>query len=140
MEHGKRKHEEIRVEELPDKRAKVEITTNLLDLSDDVLLCIIRLLNSYELLNLSEVCTRFDRVTGDESLWKCVDTRDHPLKPHRFRKLLRFMGQKTKVIRIGGKPGCTDEMITPSILEAISKNCPNLEELTFHQCHINAEK
>ena len=61
MDLGKRKHEEIEVEELPDKRAKVEITTNLLDLSDDVLLCIIRLLNSFELINLSEVCTRFGK-------------------------------------------------------------------------------
>ena len=58
MDLGKRKHEETEVEKVPDKRAKVEIRTNLLDLSDDVLLCIIRLLNSYELLTLSEVCTR----------------------------------------------------------------------------------
>merc|ERR1712001_576158 len=92
MESGKRKYEAdvsdgaIRSE----KRTKISHkTVTLLHLSDDVLILILRLLSSHDLLNLSYVCERFD-------------TRDSPLKPNRFRKLLRHMGRKTRIIRLGG--------------------------------------
>ena len=83
MESGKRKYEAdvsdgaIRSE----KRTKISHeTVTLLHLSDDVLILILRLLSSHDLLNLSYVCERFDRIAADETLWKIVDTRDSPLK------------------------------------------------------------
>ena len=83
MEPGKRKYEAdvsdgaIRSE----KRTKISHeTVTLLHLSDDVLILILRLLSSHDLLNLSYVCERFDRIAADETLWKIVDTRDSPLK------------------------------------------------------------
>ena len=91
MESGKRKYEADVVNNddgasnIPsEKRSKFShenaLNTTLLDLSDDVLILILRLLSSHDLLNLSDVCERFDRITADETLWKIVDTRESPIK------------------------------------------------------------
>ena len=143
MDSVKRKHDDSDNEDVdvPEKRSRFcTESPTLLDLSDDVLMYILRLLNSHDLLSLSDVCVRFDRIVADESLWKCVDTLDNPVKPAKFRKLLKYMNHKTRIIRIGGKVVNNIETITPSILENITKNCPNLEELILDKCLINAEK
>ena len=78
MESGKRKYEaDVNDGAVPsEKRSKFSNeTVTLLDLSDDVLMYVLRLLSSHDLLNLSDVCERFDRITADETLWKVVDTK-----------------------------------------------------------------
>ena len=87
MESGKRKYEaDVNDGAVPsEKRSKFSNeTVTLLDLSDDVLMYVLRLLSSHDLLNLSDVCERFDRITADETLWKVVDTRDSPIKVKYF--------------------------------------------------------
>ena len=88
MESGKRKYEAdvsdgaIRSE----KRTKISHeTVTLLHLSDDVLILILRLLSSHDLLNLSYVCERFDRIAADETLWKIVETCGN------FKKLMKIV-------------------------------------------------
>ena len=146
MEHKKRKNEQ-EVEPCSSKRSKIQTTrqSGLLDLSDDVLLLILQnLQDGQDLLNLQETCTRLQRVTADESLWVFVSTKDSPLPPQRFRKILKFLGPKTQSVIIGGrtssKTGEMLESITPAILASISQKCPQLEEFTFESCLINAEQ
>ena len=146
MEHKKRKNEQ-EVEPCSSKRSKIQTTrqSGLLDLSDDVLLLILQnLREGQDLLNLQETCTRLQRVTADESLWVFVSTKDSPLPPQRFRKILKFLGPKTQSVIIGGrtssKTGEMLESITPAILASISQKCPQLEEFTFESCLINAEQ
>lgn len=50
------------------------------------------------------------------------------------------MGKKTRVIRIGGNVYQKIESITQSILESISRICPNLDEFILDKCYINAER
>ena len=140
MENKKRKNEKVEVSSTP-KRLKIERTkSGLLDLSDDVLLLILQYNSHADLLSLSETCVRLQHVSADESLWKRVSTQDTPLPPHRFRKMLKFLGTKTHSLIIGGQINPKMEVLTPAILTSISEKCPKLEELSFESCLIDADQ
>ena len=138
MENNKRKIEEEN-QEIPLKRARRDYKS-LLDLSDDVLLLILQRLSHADLLSLNECCLRLSRVSADESLWKNVSTKNTPLPPHRFRKMLKFLGIKTRSITIGGKTNPKMEVLTPAILASIAEKCPQLVELSLESCPIDAEQ
>ncbi len=121
----------------------------LLNLSDDVLLMIIKLVPScVDVFRLSETCSRMARVCQDHSLWVNVDTRHaNPLSLREFRKLLPFLHAKTKSLAIQGflrsstnMAARTKENLSPSQLSAIEKRCPNLEELILQDCFVDANK
>ena len=59
----------------------------MLDLSDDVLLIMVKMLPScVDVFRLSETCTRLGRICKDETLWIRVDTRHaKPLSLREFR-------------------------------------------------------
>ena len=71
-----------RITKLKNSKWEARILRHSLSVKNnhDVLILILRLLSSHDLLNLSYVCERFDRIAADETLWKIVDTRDSPLK------------------------------------------------------------
>lgn len=139
MENKKRKNEKVEISPT-SKRLKIErAKSGLLDLSDDVLLHILQFNSHADLLSLNDTCVRLQHVSADESLWKRVSTKDTPLPPHRFRKMLKFLGNKTHSLIIGGQINPKLEVLTPSILTSISDKCPKLEEFSFESCLIDAE-
>ena len=140
MENKKRKNEKVEISST-SKRLKIErAKSGLLDLSDDVLLHIFQFNSHADLLSLNDTCVRLQHVSADESLWKRVSTKDTPLPPHRFRKMLKFLGNKTHSLIIGGQINPKLEVLTPSILTSISDKCPKLEEFSFESCLIDAEQ
>ena len=122
------------------KRQRSTAGKGLLDLSDDVLLHILQRLSHPDLLNLNETCVRLQRVSSDDTLWRNVSTKTFPLPPHKFRKILKFLGPKTQSIVIGGRLSPKMEVLTPAILESISAKCPALTELSLESCAIDAEQ
>jgi len=114
-----------------------EWNCQLLDLSDDVLLIILSYVGTHALLSVSDVCTRLLQISSDASLWERIDTTSQPMKVTQFRKLLKFMSNRTTSVSIGGD--VHDVSITPSLLESISIKCPMLEEFVLDGCCIDAE-
>ncbi len=130
----KEKSPKVRRTEPPAQR------TFLLSLPDHVILEIVKLLNSSDLLRLSTVSMRMAAISADESLWKKVDTLERPLEPSQFRKLLKFLGEKTRTFHIGGFASQQKNSLTASILKEISKRCPDVEEFVLENCHIDAKE
>ncbi|KAM3955057.1 uncharacterized protein ACR2FA_011068 [Aphomia sociella] len=64
--------------------------TNLLDLSDDVLLYILRYCSPMDLKALGYACSRLGVLVRDRTLWSRVDARGHPCGPLRLRWLLSY--------------------------------------------------
>lgn len=120
----------------------------LLNLSDDVLLFIIKFVPScVDIFRLSETCTRMSRICGDTTLWVKVDTRHaNPLSLREFRKLLPFLHHKTKSLAIQGfmtnNQGAskTKGNLSPTQLAAVSRRCPQLEELILQDCFVDARR
>ena len=67
--------------------------------------------------------------------------KSHFIVP-RFRKLLPFLGHRTKSLALQGflQKGLTKESLSPSQLEAVAKRCPDLEEIVLDKCYVDAKK
>ena len=134
----KRKAESGSEADQSESKRPREWNCQLLDLSDDVLLMILSYVGTPALLSVSDVCTRLLQISSDASLWERIDTTAQPMKVNQFRKLLKFMSNRTTSVSIGGD--VHDVSITPSLLESISIKCPMLEEFVLDGCCIDAER
>ena len=134
----KRKAESSSEADQSESKRPREWNCQLLDLSDDVLLMILSYVGTHALLSVSDVCTRLLQISSDASLWERIDTTAQPMKVTQFRKLLKFMSNRTTSVSIGGD--VHDVSITPSLLESISIKCPMLEEFVLDGCCIDAER
>lgn len=63
-------------------------SAELLDLSDDVLLCILKYCTPRDLKALGYTCPRLGALVVDRTLWESVDARESPSGPKRLRWLL----------------------------------------------------
>ena len=138
LKNPKRKAESDSEDGQSESKKPREWNCHLLDLSDDVLLIILSYLGTPALLSTSDVCTRLLQISSDASLWQRIDTTAQPIKVVQFRKLFKFMSNRTTSVSIGGD--VHDVSITPSILESISIKCPMLEEFVLDGCCIDAER
>ena len=147
----KRKPDDSADSEGPSKRPRwSEEPTgkcHLLELSDDILLLILRYLTSTsDLLNLCETCHRLSGVGHDVTLWIRVDTRTdkEPMSLRQLRQLLPRLHRRTKFIALKGFLGKgrghkdLKDSLSPSFLKALGDQCPGLKELILHECYINA--
>ncbi len=129
-------------------------STALLNLSDDVLMLILRhLSSSYDLVHLSSCCRRLERVCRDKSLWVDVAAVFDPSSSSSFqslreiRRLLAFLHNGTRSVRVGGNLNrpvavavARREVVSPSLLQECSRLCPQLAELALERCYLDAKK
>jgi hypothetical protein len=73
-----------------------------------------------DLYELTLVCRRLAAVASDGSLWRHVDTTSKPLPVTHFRRLLKFLCDRTIKIVVGGFLNQRNKMhlesVTPAIL------------------------
>jgi len=142
------------------KRARQVGETGLLDLSDDVLLYLLRKLlpNSRDLVSSSSACLRLQRICSDATLWTDVDTSRGraPMSLRETRRLLHFLTDRygailenlclhkslfrTTSITLGGDLKRQKETISPSLLAELQRRCPKLASLALEACFVDARK
>ena len=116
----------------------------LLDLPDDVLLLIVRRLNHFDLLSLSETCKRLNQLClKTQSLWIDVDFSDHPLELQLMPEIIENFHDKTRSLVLEGflspkiplfKTPCN---ITGPLMAGIASSCSNLKRLELHKVRFN---
>jgi len=119
-------------------------------MSDEILLFLVKKIPScVDVFRLSETCTRMARICRDATLWIRVDTRhSNPLSLREFRKLLPWLGERTKSLAIQGFMSTAaaaatpsdKQNLSPSQLNAVARRCPNLEELILQDCFVDASR
>ncbi|XP_050734958.1 uncharacterized protein LOC127007742 [Eriocheir sinensis] len=121
--------------------------SSIVDLSDDVLLLIFSSLKSWDLLNLSRTCERFNKVASDKSLWVDVDFSDGCLSLQQARQCLVFLRPNTRRLvlrghkkKYAGTPKWKTPLISANLLKLIGERCPHLEELTIKEAFVSANK
>ncbi|XP_046590851.1 cytochrome b-c1 complex subunit 1, mitochondrial isoform X2 [Neodiprion lecontei] len=113
----------------------------LLNLSDDVLLHIMKFLHPQDLMALSLCCQRLEQVTRDRTLWSnCVDFRTAPTLLEDLEKYVKFFRPMTTRLRIRGNLQSNKHRgLSQSFFSAIRATC-QLKELTMEEYDIDADK
>lgn len=110
----------------------------LLDLSDDVLLMIIKSLDPFDVMSLSKCCHRLDQVTQDRTLWSTMDYRAKSMSVPELARYIKFFQPSVKTFAIRGnleEKGCSE--FTKNFLKIIMKTCTQLKELVIEDYYIN---
>lgn len=120
--------------------------SKLLNLSDEVLLEILKNCNSSTLIALSRTCQRFKTLVWDRKLWYDFDFTDTPLTSEQISKRLRYINKETRHIKIRGlvkqhpSKNWRNNTITERMLIRLSLNCPDLESLEIYKGYLNFQK
>ena len=133
----------VDTQETPEKTTESEISSSLLNLSDDVLLQIFGYLDSATLTKLTLTCRRLRNICSDATLWVKFDTEGVPLTVKELRSMLKFVNKRTTSITVHGflkiRSKMHHESLTKATLESISQKCPDLLELKLKDCFIDAQ-
>uniref|UniRef100_A0A1B6D9M2 F-box domain-containing protein n=1 Tax=Clastoptera arizonana TaxID=38151 RepID=A0A1B6D9M2_9HEMI len=75
---------------------------SLLDFSDDVLLEILKNLNTGDLINLGQSCTRLEQLIRDRTLWGNVDLRTSDINGSSLKDYVNYLLPNTKSFAVKG--------------------------------------
>ena len=115
--------------------------SRLLQLSDDVLLEILKILSSHQLLVLSETCKRLETLCLDtRSLWVDVDFTGHPMDIKSMKRVLKMLHNRTQSLTLEGFLGQRKSNISESLLSELVETCPNLKRLKLYKFYMQADK
>ncbi|XP_012270777.1 uncharacterized protein LOC105694556 isoform X2 [Orussus abietinus] len=129
-----------KIDESCEKNGK-EIYPNLLDLSDDVLLNIMKFLHPQDLMALSLCCQRLNQVSRDRTLWRKVDFRVMPMMVEDLEKYVHFLQPLTTSLAMrGSRPLEKHGTLSKLFLKVIAKVCSQLKELIVEDYYIDANK
>ncbi|XP_048506110.1 uncharacterized protein LOC105688414 isoform X2 [Athalia rosae] len=124
-----------------DQKNDDQLESNLLNLSDDVLLNIMKYLNPQDLMALSLCCQRLEQVTRDRTLWSSVDFRKSPIMLEDLEKYVKFFRPWITKLRIRGNlQSDRYQGLSQSFFTAIGEICNRLKELTVEEYAIDGNK
>lgn len=124
-----------------DEKNNDLLEVNLLNLSDDVLLNIMKYLQPQDLMALSLCCERFEQVIRDRTLWSLVDFRRTPILLEDLEKYVKFFRPLTTKLRMRGNLQSEKyQGLSQSFFTAIGEICHRLKELTVEEYSIDANK
>lgn len=111
-------------------------------LPDNIMLCIMSLLDLQSLVNLSRVCVRFHHLYSDESIWSSVDlTRESigcKLDPNKLKKIIRFhLSEFVRCVKLSSNANSLSSnkpAVTESVLDLLFERCPNITSIALHKC------
>ncbi|XP_076814081.1 F-box/LRR-repeat protein 12-like [Clavelina lepadiformis] len=115
------------------------------ELPDNIIVEIFQYFNVKELLPLTSVCKRWQRLIPDQWLWKKVKFSPTPIKKVRLRKIVRqYFTHSTELVDICGKWRNKNAAyaISNNILNIMNRKSPNLitfkiEDENLHDVKLN---
>lgn len=119
---------------------------SLLSFCDEILLEIIKHLDTNSIIALGKTCSRLYTLSADHRLWRNVDLLSEGLTLQEIHKRLIFIHSDTQSICIRGmteqypKDAWKNSTISEPLLKLISEMCPLLQTLEIHQGFMNLEK
>ncbi|XP_053658013.1 uncharacterized protein LOC128707091 [Anopheles marshallii] len=129
------------------KPLRLALNVNILDLSDEILLLIFKHLDSNSLLLLSKVCSRFQRLVADKTLWAEADFTSVKLTTADVRQRISYLQPTTtKILKLRGMTSVYPaEMwnvptITVGILQTIATRYPLLERIELTEAYLDMNK
>jgi len=127
----------------PRRSVTDQSQARILQLSDDVLMLIIKNLSTMELLILADTCIRFKSLCLDTtSLWLDPDFSGHPMELKRMKECLNLFHKRTRSLTLEGMLRTKGQVMNLSepFLSEISKVCPDLRTLRLKHFYVNAGK
>ncbi|KAM6394849.1 F-box/LRR-repeat protein 12 [Rhynochetos jubatus] len=101
-------------------------------LPDSVLLQVLELLPLRDLLRASRVCRRWQRLALDRTVWRDVDLSPHRISSQTLWHLVRRrLRDSLQTLRLRGTlcSGTRQRLLSPALLAALGKRCPQLRRL-----------
>ena len=127
----------------PRRSVTDQSQARILQLSDDVLMLIIKNLSTMELLILADTCIRFKSLCLETtSLWLDPDFSGHPMELKRMKECLNLFHKRTRSLTLEGMLKTKGQVmnLSESYLGDISKVCPDLTTLRLKHFYVNAGK
>ena len=132
---------------MSDKQDTGTHKKGLLQLPDDILIMILKLLPGYELMSVSMAYSKLNLLRlGTKVLWNDVDFTGHAFKLDQMSEVLEYLHEETNSLTLQGlgymnhgwthiKPRTPEESamcnITGPLLTGLSSHCENLKHLTL---------
>ncbi|XP_055676852.1 uncharacterized protein LOC129786074 [Lutzomyia longipalpis] len=119
---------------------------NISHFSDEILLEILKHLDSESIYSFGCTCTRFKDLTKDKQLWQVFDFDAIPLSGIEILRRMRYINCETRVFRIRGLQGTypasnwRNATITELMLTMLTDMCPKLEEFSLTHGFLNTSK
>ncbi|XP_075594134.1 F-box/LRR-repeat protein 12 [Balearica regulorum gibbericeps] len=101
-------------------------------LPDSVLLKVLELLPLRDRLRAARVCRRWQRLALDRTVWRHVDLSPHRLTSPILWHLVRWrLRDSLRTLRLRGtlRSGDKRRLLSPALLVALGKRCPQLQRL-----------
>uniref|UniRef100_A0A336M1Z4 CSON010574 protein n=1 Tax=Culicoides sonorensis TaxID=179676 RepID=A0A336M1Z4_CULSO len=157
METPEDQHKKRKFVEEPDenddkpstKRFLSEPSFNLIDFSDEMLLAILKHLDSPTLIKLSRTCTRFHTLAQDHTHWSIVDFTSQPFSCSTLLQLLfRDVCQYSEIkdLKLRGQVSLypldkwKNHTVTSNMIKELCEKCPKLENLTIEDAFVDPNK
>ncbi|KAM6111695.1 F-box/LRR-repeat protein 12 [Phoenicopterus ruber ruber] len=102
------------------------------ELPDSVLLRVLALLPLRDRLRAARVCRRWQRLALDRTVWTHVDLSPHRITPQTLWHLVRWrLRDSLRTLRLRGAlcSGGKRRLLSPALLAALGKRCPQLRRL-----------
>jgi len=119
------------------------LPASLLSLSDDVILGVLSRLSSWDLVQVSQTCSRLKAIAADRSLALELNYIGHPQHLRAIKRCIKLIHSKTHSLGFEGflRKGATQiENLSEACFRDIANTAPSLTRLQLHYCYINAEK
>ncbi|XP_068277845.1 F-box/LRR-repeat protein 12 [Nyctibius grandis] len=106
-------------------------------LPDSVLLHVLELLPLRDRLRAARVCRRWQRLAFDRAVWRDVDLSPHRLTSRTLWHLVRWRFRDSlQTLRLRGTLGSKRRLVSPALLAALRKRCPQLRRLCLAETNL----
>ncbi|XP_059610273.1 uncharacterized protein LOC132257405 isoform X2 [Phlebotomus argentipes] len=142
----RRPDDEVLACEPQAKVFQAEHIFNISHFSDEILLEILKHLDSESIYAFGSTCMRFKELSKDKQLWQVFDFNSVALSGIEILRRMRYINSETRIFRIRGLQGTYPESnwrnatITELMLTMLTDMCPKLEEFSLTQGFLNTSK
>lgn len=108
-----------------------------MEFGDEIWLFVFSYLDFFDLCQVAQVCTRFNRLTCDQQLYRHVQFREKHIPLVSDSVMQRVVARGGSCIRMLWLAKCW--FVTDDALRCVAQHCPQLERLSLESCNVTSE-